>query len=1033
MRILGIKLAGFLSYGRPQSIDFDDVNVFCISGPNGAGKSSILDGIVYALYGKIPRYAGRRINTEEDVINHNSNELSISLKFKVQDKIYLVKRELVRGKSQQANIYEVGDRELNIPLGAKSNREVNAIIENILGMDYETFTRTIILPQNQIDRFLKPPSSEALSERRQVLQRLLGLEIYKEMKRLASQKYRDFLKEIQLIESRLTGDLSIYTRDYIKGIEKNLREKEVYLKSLEEKRMEFSNDVNKVREDLNLFTSFVSTMDNLKLVSQRLETLKVELEEVERLENILQLQRDALPWKTIVKEIQDKKDRMQVLEREKKLLKDGIEKLHTSLLLEEKNSQEYERFMILAEKLLKLVPISQDVKEIEREKVRLEQIKKDLDERETKLISLKKEIEEIEGLLAVYDSQIKDLKERQENKLVQWKEVEGIIERIKILKIKEKEIDGYLSRKTELERTKESLEKFLLENRPKLEKLNRELILLEERIEEYQLQKMVSGLSIGDKCPICGNTIEELPVFDSSKFISYEELLEDIKEKNSKRENIQKDIINREVTLAQITDELGKTHSILAETSAFKQQETQEVQNLLEKFFAKDYILDELFIREKIEKEKKELDSSLNDLEREKSIKTFQLAERKDSFNKEQTALENLKSQFITDREEFLKKEETVREEISSTNISWEEFLSRDFLREAQKLKEDYQGRLDLVNKNISVYKTRIESNLSRIEQVESEIEELSKSINILLEEESSLRKSLEPRCRTVNCPLDGLFELNIDTQYIQKVRRDYNELNAQENILKESLSQYRETLIRRSIDPDKIENDTVLKGEYEEKTAMLKRVEEEISQLSKEIGSLESQLKTAKGQLSVVQGLNSKRKSLEKLASHYKVIDDALSENKFPEFLISEIMESIIDRASIQLMNLTQGRYKFSLASDNSADIVINDNWYPSQRRKTYSLSGGESFLASIAIALAIAEEIRGKRAVDCLFIDEGFGSLDDVGLDSIVSALAQLENSGIMIGVVTHNKELASRFPYRIEVEKSEKGSIIRGGISA
>jgi len=1033
MRILSIKLAGFLSYRKSQSIDFNDANVFCISGPNGAGKSSILDGIVYALYGKIPRYAGRRINTEEDIINHNSNELSISLKFKVQDKIYLVKRELVRGKSQQANIYEIGDENLYIPLGAKSNREVNAIIENILGMDYDTFTRTIILPQNQIDRFLKPASSEALSERRQVLQRLLGLEIYKEMKRLASQKYRDLSKEIQLIESRLMGDLSIYTRDYIREIEKNLKEKEEYLKSLEKERIEFSQGVNKVREDLNLFTSFVSTMDNLKLVLQRLETLKVELEKVERLENILQLQRDALPWKGTVKEIQNKRDRNQTLAREERLLKDDIDKLNIALSLEEKNRKEYEKFIILAEKLLELVPISEEVKEVERERIRLEQLKKDLSERENRLISLEKEIEETERLIADYNSQIKDLRARMEKKLVEWKEIEGIIERIKILKIKEKETEEYLNRKAELERTKDSLEGFLLGNKPKLEDLNRGLILLEERMEEYQVQKIISSLSIGDKCPICGNTIEELSLLEPSKVSSYEELLESIKEKKSTRENIQKDIFNTEVRLAQVMDELKKITSILKEMSAFKEREIKEIQNLLEKFFVKDYVLDELFIKEKIEGEKKELESSLYDLEREESIKTFQLAEKKDIFSKEYTNLENLKAQFTAEEEEFLKKEKITREKVSSTNVRWEEFLFRNFLKEAQKLKEDYQGKLDLANKNISVYKTRIETNSFRIEQIDREIEELSKSINILLEEENSLRKNLESRCDIVGCPLDSLFELNIDTQYIQKVRKDYNELNAQKNILKENLSQYRETLIRRNVDPDKVENDEVLKEEYEKKTAMLKGVEEEISQLSKEIGSLESQLETAKSQFSVVNELNSRRKSLEKVAIYYKTIDEALSENKFPEFLISEIMESIVERASIQLMNLTQGRYAFSLASDNSADIVINDNWYPSQRRKTYSLSGGESFLAAIALALAIAEEIRGKRAVDCLFIDEGFGSLDDTGLDSIVSALAELENSGIVIGVVTHNKDLAARFPYRIEVEKSENGSIIRGGIYA
>ncbi len=1032
MRILSIRLAGFLSYGRAQSIDFSGANVFCISGPNGAGKSSILDGIVYALYGKIPRYAGRRVNTEEDIINHRCNGLSISLKFKVQDKVYLIKRELVRGKSAQANIYREEDDSF-IPLGAKSNREVNALIENILGMDYETFTRTIILPQNQIDRFLKPPSSEALSERRQVLQRLLGLEVYREMKRLASQRYRDISKEIQLIDSRLAGDLSIYTREYIREIEKKLREKESYLRSIEEKRNLLTKEIDRLRDNLNLIAGFISTGDSLNSVSKRLDALRVELGKVEKLENILQLQRDALPWKAIIKEIKDKNERNRTLDKEKNLLVKDIERSRKDLALEEENRKKYEGFINLAEELIELVPISQDVREIEKERVRLEGLKKEICERESRIDSLEKMIEEIERLLESYNVEIERLKEKKKNKTIEWKWIEDTVERVRILREKEKEIDSYQDRIIELESKVKTLEEELLKDKPSLEKLNEELGVLEEQIEEYQLQRLVSNLSIGDKCPICGSTIEELPSIDASRIGSYEDLMEKIKEKRNKREGIQKNILNREAILLQVNNELERARSLWQEMVIFKERETREIEEVLERFLGKNYLIDDSFLKERIEKEKKEIDESLNGLEREVGIKTFHLAERRDSLYRERVELEELKGQFFTSIREFSEKERTVRERVLLSNIPWEEFLSRDFLKEAQRLKENYRGKLDLANRNVSVYKTRIEADLVRMKQLEAELEELNASISKLLGEEKILREELEPRCLRLNCSLDGLFDLSIDIQYLQQVRKDYSDINAQWNILKQNLSQYREALIKKDIDPDRADIGSLLKEEYEKSLEEFGRLEEELSQLSKEIGSLESQLKMAREQFALIDDLNSRKKSLEKEAGYYKVIDEALSENRFPEFLISQIMESIIERASIQLMNLTQGRYSFSLTSSNSADIVINDNWYPSQRRKTYSLSGGESFLASIALAIAIAEEIRGKRAVDCLFIDEGFGSLDDMGLDNIVSALAELENSGIMIGVITHNKELASRFPYRIEVEKSENGSIIRGGVDA
>ncbi|HRU33020.1 MAG TPA: SMC family ATPase, partial [bacterium] len=330
MKILNIELAGFLSYSTPQFVDFTGANVFCISGPNGAGKSSILDGIVYALYGKIPRYAGRRVNTEDDIINHNSDRLSLSLKFKVGERVFLVRRELVKGKSQQANIFELIDEKAQ-PLGAKRNRDVNAFIENLLGMDYETFTRTVILPQNQIDRFLKPASSEALSERRQVLQRLLGLDIYKEIKKLANQKCRDISRELQMISDRLEGELKNYTREFVRDLEKKLKEKEIILKTSEEERQSLSSKIEELKSAIALFESHISTLEMYKDITARLNMLKGKKEEADRLEVLYQLQREAIPLSNLNREYNEKKNRLDSLKREELKQEDERERLYREL------------------------------------------------------------------------------------------------------------------------------------------------------------------------------------------------------------------------------------------------------------------------------------------------------------------------------------------------------------------------------------------------------------------------------------------------------------------------------------------------------------------------------------------------------------------------------------------------------------------------------------------------------------------------------------------------------------------------------
>lgn len=1028
MRILSIELAGFLSYNAQQSIDFSEANVFCISGPNGAGKSSILDAIVYALYGKIPRYAGRRINTEEDIINHKSDRLSLSLKFKVGDRIFLVKRELVRGKSQQANIYEIVN-DKPVILGIRKNKEVNAYIESLLGMDYETFTKTVILPQNQIDRFLKPAGSEALSERRQVLQRLLGLDIYKKIKKLANQRFRDISSEIQSISNRLEVELKGYTKDYVKGLERALKEKENTLKRLEEEKQIINLEVERLKNEITLFEDYLSDLEKLKDITERLEKLKGEKEDADRLEVLYYLQGEGKPLINLNRELKEKKSRLDALINEKSRLEKDREKFYSDLEKERENAEKYKKYIDYSNELLKFVELSNEIKDLEREKLRLKDIEKELGLKEKELIIIEDEIKRLTLDVESSNSELKELEDKLRIKSEEWNKIKEVLNDIKELKNKERDFNEFLEKDKELIGNKSKLEKELSYVSKDIERLSAKITSIERELERYHIEKIKMSLSIGDVCPICGNVIESLPV-ESVDLQIIEELNSEYQEKKKAYEDSSRRYTEINTKLEQINIDIEKTETSLKELDEYIKEKKMKISEILEPYFGRDYTLDEKVIEDRIEKDKRYLEGLINKLEREREVKLTQLNDRKRHLAREAEDLRSLRIQFETEKERVKGREESLLGRILDTGLKWEEFIKRDFLKESQEIKNRYQKLLDVSNSNISKYNAYIERIGNRLLEISKEIDSLKEEILKLQQEISSMKRDLEIKCNSVGSSLEELFSLKIDKNLIDKVKREFEELSIRHGLIKDKISSYRENIIKDGLDPDDHRGLEFLKNKYSIKLNSLKDLEEDITRLSKEIGSLDVQLKNAKEQISLVESLSVRKKELERQSNYYKVIDDALSENKFPEFLIREVMENIINRASLELSYLTQGRYSFSLASEDSADIVINDNWYPDRSRKTYSLSGGESFLASIALAIAIAEEIRGKRSVDCLFIDEGFGSLDDTGLDSIVSALSELENSGIMIGVITHNKELASRFPYRIEVEKDERGSRIKGG---
>lgn len=1026
MKILNIELAGFLSYSTPQFVDFTGANVFCISGPNGAGKSSILDGIVYALYGKIPRYAGRRVNTEDDIINHNSDRLSLSLKFKVGERVFLVRRELVKGKSQQANIFELIDEKAQ-PLGAKRNRDVNAFIENLLGMDYETFTRTVILPQNQIDRFLKPASSEALSERRQVLQRLLGLDIYKEIKKLANQKCRDISRELQMISDRLEGELKNYTREFVRDLEKKLKEKEIILKTSEEERQSLSSKIEELKSAIALFESHISTLEMYKDITARLNMLKGKKEEADRLEVLYQLQREAIPLSNLNREYNEKKNRLDSLKREELKQEDERERLYRELEKEKKSIEECQRYIDYSNKLLGFVPLGEEIKELEREKKELRDKEEELNLREKELASTEDEISRLSRYVESSESRLEELNDKMKSESEKWDRIKGILDDVRELKTRERDFNELLEKNKKLSNSKISLERELASIVKDIENLSYELSGMETELEKYHLERIKMSLSVGDICPVCGNVIESLPV-EPVELQAVERLNSSYQEKKKVRENLSQRYAEINAKLERNNRDIEEIDISLKELEGDIKEIRAKVSEILEPYSVD--ILDEKLIESKIERERRELEVLINNLEKERDVSLAKINDRKEYYTKESSAIKNLRAQLDRDKEKIREKEKLLSERVSQTEISWEDFVKRDFLKESQEIKNRYQELLDSSNSNISKYRAYIEKINARLVEISDETSSLEKNLADLAGDIESMRRELEIKCQAESSSLEELSELKIDKILIDKIRRDFEELSVKSNLFEKDISLQRENLIRIGLDPDAPQGLRLLKEEYSAKMNYLRELEERITALSKEIGSLDTQLKNAKEQFEISESLLNKKKGLEKQFNYYKIIDDALSENKFPEFLIREVMENIINRASLELNSLTQGRYSFSLASDDSADIMVKDNWYPERSRKTYSLSGGESFLASIALAIAIAEEIRGKRSLDCLFIDEGFGSLDDTGLDSIVSALAELENSGIMIGVITHNRELASRFPYRIEVEKDERGSRIKEG---
>ena len=144
---------------------------------------------------------------------------------------------------------------------------------------------------------------------------------------------------------------------------------------------------------------------------------------------------------------------------------------------------------------------------------------------------------------------------------------------------------------------------------------------------------------------------------------------------------------------------------------------------------------------------------------------------------------------------------------------------------------------------------------------------------------------------------------------------------------------------------------------------------------------------------------------------------------NELRDFALKSMFDLMICFANKQLDDLTHHRYMLKVK--DMRDMVVVDKWNAGEERPVETLSGGESFLTSLSLALALSELSKGRTQLDSLFLDEGFGTLDSETLDIALSALEGLQLSGTNIVVISHIGELTRRIPVRIAVSKMGDGS--------
>jgi len=221
-----------------------------------------------------------------------------------------------------------------------------------------------------------------------------------------------------------------------------------------------------------------------------------------------------------------------------------------------------------------------------------------------------------------------------------------------------------------------------------------------------------------------------------------------------------------------------------------------------------------------------------------------------------------------------------------------------------------------------------------------------------------------------------------------------------------------------------KLNGKSIKPEDFENLHISINSLKNEIANLRKNIGSKENELKNIEKSLLSIKEITKEVKKVEHELSLLDEINKLIMGNKFVEYVATNQLKYIALEASKRLGSITRGRY--ALEIDENLNFIMRDNMNGGQRRSVDSLSGGETFLTSLSLALALSSQIqlKGSSPLEFFFLDEGFGSLDVELLDVVMESLENLHNDQLSIGIISHVEELKNRVPVKLLVSPCDVG---------
>ncbi len=1002
-----LEIEGLYSYRERQTVEFETLTaagLFGIFGAVGSGKSSILEGILLALYGSTERLSAT--GERSSMVNLQSDQLSVNFTFRAgknNAQTYLARYSAKRNKKDFEKI-DTGEH-VFYQLKDGDWKAMEEKTEAVLGMSKEHFKQTIIIPQGKFREFI----DQKPLERAEMMQQLFGLERFD-----LSSKTATLRKEAELEKTRLKALL-----DNLEGISsESLSERKQEASHLEVESQKAAKSLTEADQEFRKMELTRKAFLQLQELGTQLTTLEQKLPEVEAKR---QLHKEFLTAKThlwpVWIQLQDRKT--------------DLEKYKVSLT-------DCERFKEGFEK---------EIAQLETEEIELRKKNEERPTREAKIRDLKKviEIQELNGKLNAAQKQVETLQPELDAKKAELRQLESSIQTLENqaenlpaadpgllsdLKTIQNQLKPNQERLADLYRIKGNFEQENKKIKALLEDISYRIPPGEMSLETWtETQKSVirsieaerekllrkQGLNAhahllvnGEPCPLCGSMEHPTPLQDQS-----DEAEIKAKELHIFRE---KDELEKILALIQ-KEQVAQTNlENLGRNLQEKLKEIQKLETLQTEFWEK---LKSLNIQNEEELAGQINQLSQNHTQKEALLQQIQAKRKSSSAIREQVDKSEKQLQLAQmAAQDLLSRIQSKQEEIKDPTFC-KPFFQKDsqFIHNAiSKVERDIAEAIELLQgkqKHLQDRRTAQTKNLSDIEHYKKQVQENAEKIDILYEEFSRLKVQFGFMDEEA---LVCLFHHSLDAE------KTALEIQQFDQILAITRSRIAELQSEAGVA-------TFSEESYQSQQTELKQLQLHSQSLQNQLAVLQEALNDMLQKLEEKEKLNQSFQEIEIRETGLRELERLFQGKGFVKYVSSIYLRELCNTANLRFMKLTKN--SLSLEIDDNNTFWVVDYLNGGKKRLLKTLSGGQTFQASLCLALALAEKVKALNQADqsFFFLDEGFGALDRNSLRVVFETLKALRHENRVVGIISHVEELQQEIGVFAQIELDpERGSQIR-----